>query len=546
MNSTTIIDMNRIGPSQHESSLVADRCIEVRHSHAGSNQELTSALFAACKAGIFAAFVLCLGLTSARPARANLMAGAAKVDITNVEAGPVNDRLYVKALVVKNVTTTTAIVTVDAVAIGEIGSIGNDYLDKVRSRVEQELGIAPSNVMINASHCHGIVCADIEQRTFQAIQQAVQKLVPVRIGTGTGHEDRIMENRRLKLKNGKEIDVRHAYSLPPDEEVAEVGPVDPEIGVLRLDREDGSTLAVVYNFACHPIQGVPSGGNTADMTGFASTVIEDNLSEGTIALFVQGCAGDINPVVYKPVDYPRDAEPLGNLLGLSTLRAVRKIQTKSDDRLTVLNEVIALPRSNLAERIVAMESEQLRLVQSLRGTFLNLKSFMPLAVKYNLSSEFPSYYSYRYLHEEALGRDHLTKLDALNRSNMKQYIQNIHTMELLTRLNTNLALLRKHQANLVAGGKATIDVELVGLRLGDFVLITFPGELTVRIGMNIKKQSPHDLTFVAGYTNGYIYYAPTAEQLRNVGGAQEDSDCLLAPPWQALFENKAAEMLEKL
>ena len=141
-----------------------------------------------------------------------------------------------------------------------------------------------------------------------------------------------MENRRLKLKNGREADVRHAYSLPPDEEVAEVGPIDPEIGILRLDRKDGRTLAVVYNFACHPIQGVPSGGNTADMTGFASTVIEDNLSDGAVALFLQGCGGDINPVFYKDVDHPRSAEPLGNMLGLSTLQALRKIKTQGGRR----------------------------------------------------------------------------------------------------------------------------------------------------------------------------------------------------------------------
>ena len=40
---------------------------------------------------------------------------------------------------------------------------------------------------------------------------------------------------------------------------------------------------------------------------------------------------------------------------------------------------------------------------------------------------------------------------------------------------------------------------------------------------------------MAGYTNGYIYYTPTAEQLQNVGGAQEDSDCLLAPEWEKMF-----------
>jgi len=91
-----------------------------------------------------------------------------------------------------------------------------------------------------------------------------------------------------------------------------------------------------------------------------------------------------------------------------------------------------------------------------------------------------------------------------------------------------------------------VDVEVVGMRVGEFVLVTFPGELTVRIGLNIKKASPHDHTFVAGYTNGYIYYAPTAEQLLNVGGAQEDSDCILAPEWQAIFEGQAAELLERL
>lgn len=129
---------------------------------------------------------------------------------------------------------------------------------------------------------------------------------------------------------------------------------------------------------------------------------------------------------------------------------------------------------------------------------------------------------------------------------MRQYIENVHTMEQLTRTQTNLALLRKHQAENQAAGGPTIDVEVMGLRVADFVLVTFPGELTVRTGLDIKQASPHELTFVAGYTNGYIYYAPTAEQLGNAGGAQEDSDCVLAPGWQALYEAKVAEMLKRL
>lgn len=479
-------------------------------------------------------------------AAAELMAGAAKVDITNVDAGPVNDRLYARALVVKSGETTAVLVAVDAVAIGEIGHIKNDYLGKVRSQIERDLKIKPANILINASHCHGVVCSDVDQRTVQAIQAAHQNLVRVKVGVGVGHENRIMENRRLKLKNGKEVDVRHAYAMPADEDVAAIGPVDPQIGILRLDREGGQTVAVVYNFACHPIQGVPNGGNTADITGFASRVIEDNLSDGAVALFIQGCGGDINPIGYKGVDTPRDAEPLGNLLGLSTLKGLKQTTSRADQRLVVINETLTLPRADVADRIAALEAEQTRLLHSLKGTTLNLKTFLPLVMKYNLAPDFPSYYSHRYLLEEKQERTDLTKLDADNRRNMKQYIDNIRTMEELTRLQTNLALLKKHQAENIAAGKRTLDVEVVGLRIGEFTLITFPGELTVQIGLNIKKGSPHPRTFVAGYTNGYIYYAPTTEQLLNVGGAQEDSDCILAPEWQGLFEKRAAEILKKL
>lgn len=491
------------------------------------------------------ALLACSFATHAAQA-AGLRAGVATVDITNVEAGPVNDPLYVKALVIGSNETTAVIITVDAVAIGEIGHISNEYLGIVRGRIERELGIAPANVMVNASHCHGVVCSDVDERTFRAVREALENMVPVTVGVGRGHEDRVSENRRLFLEDGRTIDVRHAYSLPPDEAVAQVGPIDPEIGVLRVDTEDGETLAVVYNFACHPIQGVPNRSNTADVTGFASRVIEDNTSDGSVALFVQGCAGDINPIFYKDVDHPRSAEPLGNMLGLSTLLAYRNIECTDDQRLTVLNETIQLPRADNAQRIADMEAERDRLLRSLRGTSLNLKTFLPLIVKYNLSTDFPSYYSHGYLTEEANGRDDLVSLDAENRRNIEQYIANIQTMEQLTRVQTNLALLHKHQAGNVAAGSRTIEVELVGLRIGEFVMITFPGELTVQIGLNIKNASPHEHTFVAGYTNGYIYYSPTAEQLENVGGAQEDSDCLLAPEWQALFEAKVAEMLERL
>ena len=145
-----------------------------------------------------------------------------------------------------------------------------------------------------------------------------------------------------------------------------------------------------------------------------------------------------------------------------------------------------------------------------------------------------------------MGRGGLARLDVANRRHLQAYMHNIRTMEEITRLNTNLRLLKNHQKTGYDLGNKTVAVELSGLRVGDFVLTTFPGELTVPIGLNIKRASKSPHTFVAGYTNGYIYYAPTAEQLKNVGGAQEDSDCLLSAEWQKIYETKAGEIIRKL
>ncbi len=485
------------------------------------------------------------GTASAAP----LKAGVAKVNITNTEsAGLIHDSLYVKALVIEYGATRAVIISVDAVAIGEAGSISNDYLANVRSQVQKDLNIKPLNILVNASHLHGAgyrVCPDVEQRTIEAVKIAFMNMVPVSIGVGTGYEDRIMENRRLKLKDGNEWTIRHANPLPPDEEVIGVGPIDPEIGILRLNRENGKTLAVVYNFACHPYQGIPSRRITADFPGIASQVIEDNLSEGTVALFLQGCSGDITTVLYKDVNNPRDAVSLGNMLGISTLQALKKIECTRGGNLNVISEIIKLPRrTDIPQRIDSLNAEQEKLLHSLKGMSLNLKTFIPLYIKYNLYGEYPSYYSHRYINEEMLGRNGLEVMDDINRRNIDKYLRNIYTMERLSRIQTNLAMLKKRQAMNEASGEKTIDVEVQVIRIGNFILVSFPGEVSVQVGLNIKNSSPYEFTFIAGYSNGYIHYAPTSEQY-NAGG-YEVANCLLALGWQKIYEEKVLEILKRL
>lgn len=478
---------------------------------------------------------------------ATLQAGAARVEITDRTMALVNDPLYAKALVLKSGQATVVLITLDVVSVGEIGRIGNGFLATVRGELQKELGIAPECVVINASHCHGVPRPDTAALTVQAVKEAWQKLAPARVAAGRGSEQRISENRRLKMKDGSEVDMRRAYPLPRDEDVKAVGPIDPEIGVLRVDHADGKPLAVVYNFACHPIMNPPSTGNSADYPGFASKVIEEELGGGAVALFVQGCGGDINPVGYKGVAHPPQAEPLGTMLGLSVMRVVREMKGKEDASLAVASTKLALPRAaDFERRIQANEAEQVKLTRSLRGTNLDFKSFVPLLLQHRLFPVQPAAHAQQYLHQKATGRGDYTRLDADNRTNIEAYLHNIEVMEKLTRLNANLTLLKKHQAQTVAAGKDTLEVEMAAVRVGDFRMVTFPGEVTVEVGLNIKKAAPHAHCFVAGYTNGYIYYTPTVAQRNNTGFAQEDCDTLVAPEWQALFEKRALEMLKGL
>jgi hypothetical protein len=493
-----------------------------------------------------------------------LAAGLGKSDITRWKTGEImgdtamraalgiegkaeikiHDPLYAKALVLDDGSTRAAIISMDVIAIGGLGEIKDEFLPTVRAEIERGLNISGKNILVNASHNHlvgGQICDDVVEKTVAAVRQACVNMVPVKIGVGHGKEDRITMNRRIKLKNGKIWTERHANPSPEDEDVAGVGPIDPEIGVLRLDTLDDRPFAVVYNFAAHAYSGASGGGVTAELPGFTSRVIEQNLGNGATALFLQGAAGDITEIYYKEVNRPRNAEPLGMMLGLSTLNAWRGVKTGGGS-IKVISETLELPRrTDIPERIKRLEKEQEELLESLAQTSLNFKAFLPLYIKYQLSPEYPSYYAYWYKHQQQTGQTELALLDAENRRNIEKYLSNIYAMERLARIQVNVPLLKERQAMNEKSGSATLAIEVQIFKIGDFVLVTFPGELFAEIGLNIKRASPHKNTFVAAYSNGYIHYAPTDDAFD--GWGYEDTNCLLGRGWQQIYEKEVARLL---
>lgn len=192
----------------------------------------------------------------------------------------VRDGLRATALVVGDGGERAALIAADLIGV----SAG--LTAQVRALVQQQTGIPPEHVMIACSHTHAgpataclRACGEVDSEYVAilprylagAVAAACRQMRPVRARWGEVNLEGISHNR-----------------------AAEAGPIDPQVGALAVESEDGAPLAVVVNFACHA---VALGGEnplvSRDWPGAAADLVSRELSAPP--LFVQGACGDIDP-----------------------------------------------------------------------------------------------------------------------------------------------------------------------------------------------------------------------------------------------------------
>lgn len=300
-----------------------------------------------------------LGLSLAAPswaAEGPLMAGVATVDITpepglmlwgysNRTHGATGtlDPLMAKAVVLRSGDQSVAIVSLDLGRTPE-----ESVLNRIREETKSRCGVA--NLFITASHTHHAPAMEstadqpnpyaekVGQQIAEVICKAAGELVPVKIGVGRGEAD-LAHNRRKFLRDGRvAMQWRNA-------EREKTEPVDREYATIRLDRADGSTLAVLFNYACHPV--VMGGDNyqySADYVGAASAVVETQLK--TKCLFLQGGCGNINPYMDKtPLDQGgvEEMRKMGRTLGELLAKTARETTTSVPAHPSIQYEARVIP-----------------------------------------------------------------------------------------------------------------------------------------------------------------------------------------------------------
>ena len=215
--------------------------------------------------------------------------------------------------------------------------------------------ISPAdNVLLNASHTHSGPSisvlspdpVDLEyrewaiQRIADTVARANAALEPASLAIGEA-EGLFAINRR-KVVDGT------SSMLPNYEDT-----VDNRARVVRVDRLDGSVLAIVFSAACHgtgfDYRGIPVIGG--DYISPAKDEIERSFAtEGApIAVFLTGCGGNIRPRVLTP-DGDRfhpctaaEIQALGRGAGAVAVRAARESHMAVGYPISVAREQLPLP-----------------------------------------------------------------------------------------------------------------------------------------------------------------------------------------------------------
>ena len=265
-----------------------------------------------CRRLIISLFVLAVAASLHNAVAGQFRASVVKIDLTPEkpqwllgykprQSTGVHDRLYHRIVAMDDGRTQFFLVSTD------ICLYSPSLYDGVMKELEKEAGIKPLQVWWTVTHTHSApevgppglpavfmgeryehdhnteYTAESTKALIAAIKEARAKLEPARLGVGWGFA-RANINRRARDEEGPTF-----LGLNPD------GPVDRQIGLIRLEKANGKLLALITNYAMH---GTVLGGENTKISGDAPGVVAEYVEQklGAPMLYINGAAGNIAPI----------------------------------------------------------------------------------------------------------------------------------------------------------------------------------------------------------------------------------------------------------
>ncbi len=436
-----------------------------------------------------------------------LLVGIAQVDYTprpglplmgnfreDYGARGVHDPLYAKAVVFESPAGQRfAMLAVD------VCMMDRHNVAMMRESIASRCGLAPDRILIAATHTHSgpapmmlgslPKAPDEDVREFltqaaTAVVAAVEDLRPATVLAGHGREERLSFNRRLRCRDGATH--MNWERLDPSFVVEPLGPIDPHIGTLRIDRE-GRPTACVVNFGLHPA--ILAGDNwlySADYPGYLAEAMRRLHGPAFVTLFVNGPCGNVNHIDYRDPLEGRGykmAERVGYMLAVGAEEAAAGGACLKGDTVAVRREGVPLRRLRISE-------------------------------------------DERRWCEEVIAK--------AERSGAPGQVDGVPD-EYYAR--TRLRMYARQETD--------DSVEVMVARVGELGIVGLPGEIFCELGMEIRRRSPAAHTLVIELANDAIGYIPTREAYAQ-GGYEATPGATMYQPGcgEALVESAVRQLGE--
>ena len=389
----------------------------------------------------------------------------------------VDDELFAKAVVIDNGATRIAIVTCDLIAIPE------KVADAAKARIADRCDIPPAHVMINATHTHtAVAIADllgvdedtdytewVPLKIADAVELAVWRLKPARVGFASVDEERITFNRRWHMRDGT---VRFNPGIEHPDLVKPTGTIDPEVAMMFVEAtDDGTPISAVANFSLHYIGTDNSNALSADYFGHFDRRMRHYLGDTCISLLWNAASGQINNTDFSgrtkwTASGHQQAVKMANVLAGHFIVEIQLMEMHETLDLSGDLATLTFQRKEITAEDLKIAEQVLSVPQ---GTY---DAYETGPFSWVVGEPIPN-----------------ALVDVYARECQR-----------LAKLPTQM----------------TAPVQVI--RLGAAAIVALPGEVFVETGINIKSESDAKPTFLVSLANGYIGYICTDKALIEEGG----------------------------